>query len=232
MMRPMTGTWNTGDTCVLEIPRGTVCFGVRCPRPGPVDQQRRAGNAAPQPDLLRLRDIDRGDHPDVVVELPAVRTVFILMAAVDGEVFGLSLRQVWVLLPHSLEGRLQARVAAWRAASQFLQVVYPVQHPPGDRNIDPLLDHLRRWPQPFDDNQLAHRVREQAGVEQRNRPTQRMRDDGESREPGLANQLDDVVDEVDEIVTAPGCPLRIAVPAQVRREYAVIAPKVIGHAVP
>jgi hypothetical protein len=30
MMRPMTGTWNTGDTCVLEMPRGAVGFGVRC----------------------------------------------------------------------------------------------------------------------------------------------------------------------------------------------------------
>src|ERR1700730_9025027 len=146
------------------------------------------------------------------------------MAAVDGEVFGLSLRQVWVLLPHSLEGRLQARVAARRAACQFLELVYPAQHPPGDRNVDPLLDHLRRWAEPFDDNQLAHRVREQAGVEQRNRPTQRMRDDGESREPGLTNQLDDVVDEVDEIVTTPGRPLRVAVPAQIRCKYAVIAP--------
>src|SRR5258708_7650995 len=231
-MRQMTGTWNTDDACVLEIPRGTVCLGVRCPRPGPVDQQRWAGNTAPQPDLLRLRDIDRGDHPDVVVELPAVGTVFILMAAVDGEVFGLSLRQMWVLLPHSLESRLQAWVAARRAACQLLQVVYPVQHPPGDRNVDPLFEQFRRWAESFDDNQLAHSVREQTGVEQRDLPAQRMRDDGESRELGLANQLDDVVDEVDEIVTTPGRPLRVAVPAQVRCKYSVIAPKILGHPVP
>ena len=103
MVNPVASTLDSRNRRVVKRLGATVILWIRCPRFGPVYQQRRAINSRINFPRFFGRQTDWRKGPYIVIELPTVTAVFILIAAMDGEMSGLVLTQVRVFRLHPLE---------------------------------------------------------------------------------------------------------------------------------
>ena len=229
-MHPVAGVVHADGAGVLEVVEAAVLLRVGGPRFGAVDEQRRAGDAPVEAVGLARRHAHRRPGAGVVVELPAVGAVFVLVAAVDGQMPRLFGGEMRIGLLHALEGVLQRRVALRNPRRELAQIAHPVEQPlVAGRGV---VAGARRHAHAFDGHQLAHALRIQPGVGQRHRTAHRMADQRDVLDAGLPHQLGDVVDVVDGGVAAAHQPLRIAVAAQIGRDDVVVVLELLRHPVP
>src|SRR3546814_18360388 len=97
MWQPSARVYELDHLGMLEIGAPRVLCRIGGPAVGPVEQQRRAANRAP--DLLEelIADVLDLPHVEMRVELPAERPVLVAVDTVDCEVARLFLCEVAVL---------------------------------------------------------------------------------------------------------------------------------------
>src|SRR4029077_8635931 len=100
VMHPMPGLLESDDAGGAEMLGAAVLERVRSPALLAIDEQRRAGDPAPELDDLRIRHVIGRPGPDVVVELPAIGAVLVLIHAMLGQVPRLLGREVAVRFLH------------------------------------------------------------------------------------------------------------------------------------
>src|SRR6267378_4790695 len=118
VVEPVPGAVDADHPDVTEVRRPTVLGGIARAALLAVEEQRRARDPRPeQLDVAALHVVGR-PRAHVVVELPAVRSVLVLVRAVHGQVPGLLRREVWVLVLHATEGVLDRVVTSRQPAGE------------------------------------------------------------------------------------------------------------------
>ena len=145
---------------------------------------------------------------------------------------GLRIGEILVLFLHPLVGFFQGRVLFGAAPCGRPLGVDPGAHPLGDRLSHPLLQHARRRPEPLDGDHLAHILRIDAGIAQRDIAAIRVRNDRQRRQLLLVDQLREVIDAGAHRIVAISRPAAVAVTAQVRRDDVPVMAQFLGHPVP
>ncbi len=109
-MNPMTGIWNSYEFRILECVESAVVHRISEPTLLAVNQQRRTSDSAPHC-LHLVHVIALGiEEPDVVVELPAKRSILVSRYTMNREMVCLFGRQERVGRKHSARGRVDRRV--------------------------------------------------------------------------------------------------------------------------
>src|SRR5581483_11598169 len=215
VVEPVAGAVDTHHGGVPERRRASVLGRVAGAALLAVEQERGAGDAAPQRLDVPPAHVVGREHPHVVVELPAVGPVLVLVHPVHGQVAGLLRGEVRVLLLHPAEGVLDGGVAAGQAAREAPLLAHPLVHARRDRGRGPLRPCLRGRAQALDGDQARDGLRVDARVAQRHVAAEGVRDDGHRGQALAVDQLGQVVDVALHVVVAVRGPLAVAVPAQI-----------------
>ena len=117
VMHPVTRIGKRlGFHVTVEPVHATIFHRIGSPRFHPLYQQCRAGNATTHGPNIVVRDADGGKHTYVVIELPAVRSILVLVGAMNRQVPRLLLGQMRVLFLHTLECVFQSCIASWHSS--------------------------------------------------------------------------------------------------------------------
>ena len=166
-MHPVSGVVEGHHPCVAKVGDPAVVLRVRGPAFAAVEEQDRAGDAAPQfGDLGRRHLVGRlGAH--VIAEFPAVAAILVLVDAVLGQVQRLLGRQVPIGFLHPREGVFERGIAARQAAGQGAFFVDPAPHALGDRALAPRPHAARQGAEALDGDEPADRNGVDPGIAQR-----------------------------------------------------------------
>src|ERR1700728_2196046 len=99
---------------------------LRGPTLGAADEQDRTGDFGPNRPNVLAGELGRGVQVHVAVELPAVRTILVLIGAMDGEVPRLIRGEMGIGLLHPLERFLHRAIASRHAARHLPSTLDPV----------------------------------------------------------------------------------------------------------
>ena len=111
-----------------------------------------------------------------------------------------------------------------QAAGGLALLVDPAAQAIGDRRLLPFGDHPGRGAEALDGDDPADVLGIEARVAQGDVAAERMGDDCYRGQAKLVNQLGQIVNEGRGFIIAVGCPLRIAMPAQVRGDNVPVMP--------
>ena len=145
---------------------------------------------------------------------------------------GLVGAEVLVLGLHPLQRRLDAGIAAGRAAAEVATLLDPLAPAFGDAVRRLWLGRPRGPAQPLDGADPADLLRIEARIAQGDGPAEGMGDEGDGLAVQLVDQLGQVVDEVGHHVGPVRRPGAVPVPAQVRGDDVPVPTQLPRHPVP
>src|SRR5215470_13413111 len=136
MMYPMTRVRNFDQAMVFDNLRSPVRFGIGGPTLHPPEQQRGTGDLAQDlPRVINVGPVWR-EASRKVVELPDQRSVRIPVRAMERQMAGDLVREVWVGFFHSRDRRFKIGVTTRLSLLDVADMFNPFTHPLGRRAVN------------------------------------------------------------------------------------------------